>query len=195
MQEVSDLTGCFWGCGAWGARLSTGRGTKSASLFGICQVSVGHIGIRWILPSSGTLRRPVVGLWGSWQGTGSLSRASQKFTGTKRVWTEKLQEDLETGPGVQWWWFQKLSVNRFPVQTCPRACCSYFLGGLLLTSSTTLIWILNDFLCQNRSHHPNLLQVSEPYLGTNLERKSWEETGLIKEEPSVPSAARIWSKM
>ena len=118
MQEASNLTGCFWGCCAWGARLSTGRGTKSTSLFGICQVSVGHIGIRWILPSSGTLRRPVAGLWGSWQGTGSLSTASQKFTGTKRVWTEKLQEDLETGPGVQWWWFQKRSVNTFPAQTC-----------------------------------------------------------------------------
>ena len=89
--------------------------------------------------STGALRRPVVGLWGSWQGTGSLSRASQKFTGTRRVWTEKEQEDLETGPGVQWWWFQKLSVSRFPVQTCPRACCSYFPGGFLLTNSTTLI--------------------------------------------------------
>lgn len=45
-QEVPNLTGYCWGWGAWGVSLSTGRVTKSTSLFGTCQVSVGHVGIR-----------------------------------------------------------------------------------------------------------------------------------------------------
>lgn len=131
MQEASNLTGCFWGCCAWGARLSTGRGTKSTSFFGICQVSVGHIGIRWIL-------HPVVHLGGQWLVSGAHDKALAAFLqqarnsqaqkeselrSCRKIWKQGLECSGGDFRSAQWIGFPCRPAPGHVVGTFQAACC------------------------------------------------------------------------
>lgn len=197
MQEVPNLTGWCWGRGAWRASLSTGRVTKLTSSFGTCHISVGPSPLasgESCHPSdSGVLRMPVVFLWGPWQSTSSVSRASKTFkAGTQRIWNQREQAALET----VWSAVAMLSeappwmASRFPVQTC-ELCPGQvrFPGCLLRISSETLAtaWILRELVSRpGQKSTPKLAPGTRSRSCYTLEGKKWEEICWIEVGPSVP---------
>lgn len=143
MQEVSDLIGCFLGCGVWGEPDWVLAEGPSLPHFEYAKSVLGTL-------ASGESCHPVVHLeasgWslGSWQGTGSLSRASQKFYRHKKSLNWEVAGRSGNRPGVV---VVSEALSGFPCVDLPQGML-WLLRCLLLTSSTTLIWILNDFLSE-----------------------------------------------
>lgn len=97
-QEALNLTGCCRGWDVWGVSLRTGRVTKSPSPSGMCQVSVGPIGIRWILPSEQQ--------WYAWDACGwsltLMTKPSQSFQRKSEIQSwhkEGLKSEGMVSPG------------------------------------------------------------------------------------------------